>query len=439
MTRVLVVDDSLDMAKLLAKIVEEQGHEVRLAGSGKQALRMAAAEPIDVVLLDVMMPCMSGLEVLHKLKEDERLQAVPVLLVTAKGEDEDVILGLDAGAHDYITKPFNRQVLSARLRSAVRSKQDHDRLLRINERLKLEMAERRRMEQELVRSQRLEAVGHLAAGIAHEINTPVQYVGDNTRFLNDAFTNVGKLLNGLEGLLAAAKQGAVPEPLLADVDAALRNAEVAYLKEEIPVAIEQSLEGLSRVASIVKAMKEFAHPGNGHKQYLDLNRAIQSTLTVSRNEWKYVADVITDFAGDLPMVPCLAGDFNQVVLNLVVNAAQAIANVVGDGSTGKGTITVRTRQDGDWVEIQIADTGTGIPVSVRDKIFDQFFTTKDVGQGTGLGLSIAHAIIVQKHGGSISFQTEEGEGTTFTIRLPVSDPADLAETPRQEPLCEVAP
>ena len=242
----------------------------------------------------------------------------------------------------------------------------------------------------------------------------------------------------LQRLLAAAKQGPVPERLAAEADAAVCKADLAYLKEEIPAAIRQSLEGIERVAGIVRAMKEFAHPGNGHKQYHDLNRAIQSTLTVSRNEWKYVADVVTDFAPNLPPVPCLAGDFNQVILNLVVNAAQAIAEVVGDGANGKGTIIVRTRLDGDWAEIRVEDTGSGIPENIRDKVFDQFFTTKDVGRGTGLGLSIAHAIVVQKHGGSIDFQTEEGKGTVFTIRLPAAEPAAAAESARRKPLLEVA-
>jgi signal transduction histidine kinase len=437
-TKILVVDDSPDMAGLLAKIVEDLEYEVVTASDGKQALSLAASERIDAILLDVMMPCMNGIEVLRRLKADEHLRSIPVLLVTAKVDDEDVILGLEAGAHDYVTKPFKGQILSARLRSAVRGKQDRDRLVRVNQRLKAEIAERKRMEQELLRAQKLEAVGQLAAGIAHEINTPAQYVGDNARFLDSSFGDIGKLLDLLPRLLAAAKQGTVPESLLAQADAAVSSADLAYLQEEIPAAIRQSLEGIERVAGIVRAMKDFAHPGNGHKQYHDLNRAIQSTLTVSRNEWKYVAEVVTDFATDLPLVPCLPGDFNQVVLNLVVNAAQAIADVVGDGSKGKGTITVETRLDGDWAEIRIADTGTGIPERVREKVFDQFFTTKDVGRGTGLGLSIAHAIVVQKHGGSINFQTEEGKGTVFTIRLPATEPAVAEEPAEWEPSLEVA-
>ena len=167
-------------------------------------------------------------------------------------------------------------------------------------------------------------------------------------------------------------------------------------------------------------MKEFSHPGGDEKQAIDLNRAIESTLTVSRNEWKYVADVVTDFDLRLPLIPCLPGDFNQVVLNLVVNAAHAIADKVG--ATGeKGTIAVSTRHDGDWAEIRIRDTGMGIPEKIRAKIYDPFFTTKPVGRGTGQGLAIAHSIIAEKHRGTIDFETAVGEGTTFILRLPIHE------------------
>jgi signal transduction histidine kinase len=307
------------------------------------------------------------------------------------------------------------------VRSAARSKEDHDRLLEVNRQLQAEIAERERIQHELARAQKLEAIGHLAAGIAHEINTPAQYLGDNTRFLQEAFGDVDRLLESFERLLEAAKQGTLTDELVAEVDRAVRDADLDYLTAEVPKAIGQSLEGIEHVANIVRAMKEFSHPGSGHKTAVDLNRAIQSTLTVSRGEWKYVADLVTDFDPDLPLVPCLPGDFNQVILNLVVNAAHAIADVVGDAPTGKGTLTVRTRRDGDWAEIRVEDTGTGIPEGIRDNVFDHFFTTKEVGKGTGQGLAIAHAIVVKKHGGTITFDTEVGKGTTFIVRLPVND------------------
>ncbi len=288
------------------------------------------------------------------------------------------------------------------------------------ENLRREVRERERMQLELVRAQKLESVGQLAAGIAHEINTPAQYVSDNTRFLQDAFASVDRLLVQFTRLLEAANGDAVSKELLTEIDSAVVDSDIDYLREDIPKAIEQSLEGLDRVAGIVRAMKEFSHPGGDTRQPIDLNRAIESTLTVSRNEWKYVADVVTDFDPELPLVPCLAGDVNQVVLNLVVNAAHAIAEVAADTPGEKGTITVQTRRDADWAEIRVRDTGTGIPEGVRDRVFDHFFTTKEVGKGTGQGLTIAYSLIVGKHGGTIDFETAVGRGTTFIVRLPLA-------------------
>ncbi len=282
-----------------------------------------------------------------------------------------------------------------------------------------DITERKFLESQLAQAQKLESIGQLAAGIAHEINTPTQYVGDNTRFLRDAFTELRGLLEKYAQLAEAAKSGEVTPELLAEVEATVEDVDVDYLQQEIPKAIDQSLEGVERVATIVRAMKEFSHPGVEEKTATDINKAIESTITVARNEWKYVAEVVTDFDPDLPLVPCLAGEFNQVILNIIINAAHAIADVVGNDGDTKGTIKISTRRDGDAVEIRISDTGTGIPEENRDKIFDPFFTTKEVGKGTGQGLAIAHSVVVRKHGGSIAFETEVGKGTTFIIRLPI--------------------
>jgi len=284
-----------------------------------------------------------------------------------------------------------------------------------------DITKRLALEQQLVQAQKLEAIGQLAAGIAHEINTPTQYVSDNTHFAQDAFADLCRLIKKYEELLAAAKSAEVAPELVAEVEAVAEDADIEYLLEEIPKATKQSLEGLDRVARIVRAMKEFSHPGADEKALTDINKAIQSTVTVCRNEWKYVAEMQTDLAADLPLVPCLPGGFNQVILNLVINAAHAIANVVGDGSKGKGTITVSTRHDGDWAEVRISDTGCGIPEDIRSRVFEPFFTTKPVGKGTGQGLAIAHNVVVDKHHGTITFDTETGKGTTFVIRLPARD------------------
>ena len=282
-----------------------------------------------------------------------------------------------------------------------------------------DITDRKLMESQLTQAQKLESIGQLAAGIAHEINTPTQYIGDNTKFLQDGFGDLCKLIEKYAGLLEACKAGNVSADLIREIEETEKKADLEYLMEEIPRAIEQSLEGVDSVAKIVRAMKEFSHPGTEEKVPIDINKAIESTVTMSKNQWKYVADVVTNFDTSLPLVKCLPSEINQVILNIVVNAAHAIGDVVGKSGDKKGIITISTVQDGNCVVIRIQDTGTGIPELARTKIFDPFFTTKEVGKGTGQGLAISHDIVVKKHGGTITFDTEMGKGTAFNIRLPV--------------------
>lgn len=285
-----------------------------------------------------------------------------------------------------------------------------------------DITDRLRVEAEMAQTQKLESIGKLAAGIAHEINTPTQYIGDNTRFLQDSFQQLTVVLQQYHSVIMVLKDRELASDIIVDLESALEKADLKYMLEEIPKAIQQSLEGIERVATIVRAMKEFAHPDQGQRTLTDLNKAIQSTITVARNEWKYVADVAVDLEPGLPLVPCYVGEFNQVILNLIVNATHAI---VDRRTSGKGTITVTTRSRPSSVEVRIQDTGTGIPADIRDKIFDPFFTTKEVGKGTGQGLAIARSVIVKKHGGSLTFETELGVGTTFVVSLPTDADSPL--------------
>jgi two-component system, NtrC family, sensor kinase len=283
--------------------------------------------------------------------------------------------------------------------------------------VKEDITEQRAMEVALAQAQKLESIGQLAAGIAHEINTPIQYVGDNAKFLDDAFRDLVRFVEPHRQLAATLRQSDHAETVGA-MEQSVADVDVEYLSAEIPKAIEQMLEGVAHVAKIVRAMKEFSHPGPVEKVPVNINRAIESTVVVSKNEWKYVAELTTDLDPELPPVPCLVTEFNQVILNLIVNAAHAIGDVVRD-SGKKGAIRISTRQDGDWVEVRVGDTGTGIPEEVRSRIFTPFFTTKEVGKGTGQGLAISHAVIVKKHQGSIQFECAPAGGTTFVIRLPL--------------------
>ncbi len=277
-------------------------------------------------------------------------------------------------------------------------------------------SERLALERELSQSQKMESLGTLSGGIAHELNTPIQYVGDNVRFLEGAFEDLAKVLQAYAPLAQAAEQAGDPGGLANAVAAVVEEADLEYLAEEVPVSIKQTLEGVERVSKIVQAIKEFAHPDGGAKAPIDVNRAIETTATVTRNQWKYVAELKFDFDPDLPQVPCLAGEFNQVILNLIVNAADAVEDKGGEDT---GVITVSTRSDGDWAEIRVSDTGTGIPADLRERIFDPFFTTKEPGRGSGQGLSICHTIIHKKHEGELNVESVDGEGTTFIIRLPL--------------------
>ena len=298
--------------------------------------------------------------------------------------------------------------------------------LRFNERtlqtaIVRDMTSQRLLEAQLIQAQKLESIGHLAAGIAHEINTPTQYVGHNTQFLKDAFHELSDLLDHVDALLIEAENsGGLGRSVIDQLAEAVKGADITYLRDEIPKAIDQSLEGVRRVTAIVGAVREFSHPGGDTRALVDLNRAIESTAVVARNEWAQVAELKYDLDPELPPVPCVAAELNQVFLNLIVNAAHAIEHVQTPGDAAKGTITLRTRRDGNWAVIEIADIGCGSIAENHSKIFDPFFTTKDVGKGTGQGLSISRTIVVKKHHGELSFESTLGKGTTFTIRLPLA-------------------
>jgi signal transduction histidine kinase len=234
-------------------------------------------------------------------------------------------------------------------------------------------------------AQKLESVGRLAAGLAHELNTPIQYANDGVVFVQDALGDLMHLVDD------------------------------EFLREEMPKALERATDGLERVSRIVKSMNVFAHP-NTETTAVDLNRLVELTLTIARNEYRYVADVETRL-GDIPRVTGRAGELNQAILNILVNAAHAVGDVVKD-TESRGTITIATRTDGDDVVLSIADTGNGIPEDIRSKIFEPFFTTKTIGSGSGQGLAIARSVIVDHHRGSLTFESQLGAGTTFTMRLP---------------------
>ncbi len=275
---------------------------------------------------------------------------------------------------------------------------------------------------QLLQAQKLESIGQLAAGVAHEINTPTQYVADNVGFVKTASASLFNLLDKALAAVDAARPLAADEAAFAELDALLKRTKVDFLRNQVPGALDESLEGLGHVAKIVSALKEFSHPSNDEKETADIREIIDTAITVARNEWKYVADIDTRFDDNLPDVPCLRDMIGQVILNLVVNAAHAITDTLQEGVRNKGRIEVAATRAGDCVEIRVRDDGGGIPAGIRDRIFDPFFTTKPVGKGTGQGLAIVYSTIVDKHQGEVLCESEEGVGTCFILRFPIQAP-----------------
>lgn len=273
--------------------------------------------------------------------------------------------------------------------------------------------EKEKLQTRLLHVQKMESVGRLAAGIAHEINTPTQFVGTNLEFIDEAALDIDSFFARIKDIADRA-----PLEMANDINLAVQDADWDYLSKELPLAISQSRDGVKRVSSIVLAMKEFSHPIRKEMELHDLNRIINTTVTVAGNEWRYIADMDLDLDEELPEVPLLADEMGQVILNMLVNASHSITEKLGDNPEGaKGTIFISTRKVGDGVEMRIRDTGMGIPEEARPHIFEPFYTTKEVGKGTGQGLAISHDVITEKHGGSIDFTSEPGRGAEFIIQL----------------------
>ena len=273
-------------------------------------------------------------------------------------------------------------------------------------------------ESEKLQTQKLESIGRLAAGVAHEINTPTQYVTDNISYLAESIGGLLQLIGEYQNLAAVAKAENFSTELLAKINDAEEEIDLEFLLEEMPSAAAQAMTGVKRITTIVTAMKEFSHPGQKDRALVDINRIIESTTTIARNEWKYVAELELDLQEDLPPVPCMSDEIGQVVLNMVVNAAHGIEEVIADNPDRTGLIRISTQKDGEWAVIRISDTGAGIPEEIRDKIFDPFFTTKEVNKGTGQGLAIARSVVVEKHQVTLECESSPA-GTTFIVRRPL--------------------
>jgi two-component system NtrC family sensor kinase len=539
---VLIVDDNAVSLVIASGILRHGGYESRTARDGQEAQTAIAAKAPSLILVDLNMPDMTGLELCEWAKRQASTAEVPILFLSSTTDPAQKAAAFRKGAADFITKPFQAEEfllriglhlkLSAQQKALRRSIAEreaevqqqlnhyHAELLKLQAAVeqspssvlitdcndRIEYANRKftettgytfeeirgrspsilrapdtpgkvyeeisgtitrgqtwrgvirvrrkdgtlywertmiaplhtndgsaishyvavkeditvqlETEAQLRQAQKMEGIGQLAAGIAHEINTPAQFVSDNLNFLKGAFDDLLSLLQSYRQTLRVLGETPEHEHLLADLRAVEERADVDYVKTNASEAFQSSLDGMKRIGAIVRAMKEFSHPDQREMEPADLNAAIVNTLTIARNEYKYVADVETAL-GELPLVPCHLGDVRQVLLNVLVNAAHAIGDVVGK-SGKRGLIRIRSIAESGFVRIEIEDTGTGIPEDAREHVFEPFFTTKEVGRGTGQGLAIAHNIVVKKHKGTLSFDTILGKGTTFVIRLPTT-------------------
>jgi signal transduction histidine kinase len=390
--RILIAEDDPISRRLLEAMLIKWGYETIACCDGGAALsQLEGDEPPEIAILDWMMPEIDGVEVCRRIRAKPVPLPVYIMLLTAKRQREDLIAGLQAGADDYLTKPFDAQELRARLQVGVRISDLQHKLSAQVVDLEVALGHLHTVQQ----SQKLEAIGRLASGVAHEINTPIQYVGDNLRFLQNSWQEIQK-----------------------DLPSGTRDPRWDKMIAEIPRAIEQSLEGVLRVGKIVRSIRDFARPSTDGKTPTDLNRVVETIVNLATSELRDVAEIQTDLAPQLPLVECLSGELHHVLLNLVVNAAQAIADKVRN-TAGKGLIRITTSLLEDCVEIRVSDTGTGIREEHRSRIFEPFFSTKEVGKGTGQALAIARQVIVQQHCGKMWFETESGIGTTFVIQVPI--------------------
>lgn len=457
--RILVVDDNRLNRLKLSMSLQQQGHEVSLAEDGQQALDALKAGAFDVVLLDILMPGMDGYEVLEKVKGDPELRDIPVIVISALDEIDSVVRCIEMGAEDYLPKSFNPVLLRARLSSCLQKK-------------KLRDLEKMYLQQEMTlrRNEKLATLGRLSAGVAHELNNPAAAAQRGASQLAKTFASLQQahltlsalgLNDGQRKALTAfdkqARQRAQKPPRLdalarsdleSDLDAWLSDLGVdnawemvpnlialgfdkddlapalaAFTAEQSPAVVawlnccavfyslaDEIGQGAARISEIVRALKAYTYMDQAPIKDVDLHEGLDSTLVILRSKLRQGVTVERDYAPDLPRIEAYGSELNQVWTNIIDNAIDAM--------DGAGDIMLRTRANGKWVTVEIEDNGPGIPESLQTKIFDPFFTTKAMGKGSGLGLSICHGIIVQKHKGEITVQSQPGK-TVFQIRLPL--------------------
>ena len=389
--RVLIAEDEPVSRRLLQSYLQKWGYEVTVAQDGDEAWQLFEAGDTPIVITDWMMPGLDGLELIRRIRGAPRTGYVVTILLTARAQKEDLVEGMEAGADDFLTKPFDRDELRVRLRAA-------ERIIGLEQSL----AEQNRMLREtqaaLVQTEKLASLGRLAAGVAHEINNPIAYVTNNLAVLR-------RDTQAALAALDAYRRGDGAEAARVE-----KEADLAYFYQTFARMCDKTLEGLHRVRDIVRNLRDFARLDEAEFKEADLNAAVETTIEIVGFQARERGVRVDTAFEPLPPVLCHPGKVNQVFLNLLVNAIQA--------SEPGGAVVIRTRAEAAGVVVEVRDDGCGIRPEHRSKLFEPFFTTKPVGQGTGLGLSVSFGI-VRDHGGAIEVESEVGRGSTFRVRLPL--------------------
>ncbi len=400
--KILIAEDETVSRRLLQSFLTQWGHEVVQASDGDEAWRLFERDDFPIVISDWMMPKVDGLELIRRIRAQERTKFVYTILLTGRSDTRDIVVGMEAGADDFVSKPFDYDELRVRLREGERTI-----------RLERSLAERNRVLLEtqaaLVQSEQLAGLGQLAAGMAHEINNPIAYVAGNIGVLRRDVVEALKLLDLFR---STRPQWASTVPRSAEETERMeRDIDLDYLRDNVNRLFEQSLAGLRRVSEIVTNLRDFAKLDDAEFEEFDVARAVGATVDVLRHDIAQKSLRIETSFADGPRVVCHGGKLNQVLLNLLRNAVQACGVC--------GRIEICSRYEGDSLVLEVRDDGEGIPAENLPRIFEPFFTTKAVGEGRGLGLAVSYGI-VRDHGGSISAQSQVGEGSTFRVRLPLS-------------------
>lgn len=423
---VLVVDDYPKNLQILGNLLKEGHFKVAIASDGMQALDFVNKKQPDLILLDIMMPGMDGFEVCRRLKKDELTREIPILFITALAETENKLKGFALGGEDYITKPFSKEEVLARVKvfiernQAVRDlKKSQVQLEAFN--LNLEDMVRKRTDKikqlhaSLIIKEKMASIGQLAAGIAHELNNPINFVYTNFITLQDNMTDIIEIMGSYSQLIKGIDLSENDRLSLEKIQENETAAHLDFVLKDLDNLFSETRDGFDRISWIINSMRNFSRVDHaGDMSEFDINKGIEDTLVIARNEYKYHCNIHTEF-GEIKTIQCIPQQLNEVFLNLIVNAAQAIKE---QERHENGNIIIKTYMDNEEVCCYIIDDGPGVPKEIASRIFEPFFTTKDIGKGTGLGLSISYDIIVNKHGGQLTVSPGEMGGAKFMIRLP---------------------